>query len=128
MPKDLFLTLLVIVILLCTANLSQSEDAYTSFVSSISMLKAETYLVGPVWISALRSNEDPSKWTYTMYTPFEDVYRIKILMIFFNDNKKTHQVCMKIFDGPMETQKLYNGELKTNIKHTHIGFSALIEK
>lgn len=114
---------------LCTFAEAQQEKETINFATSVAMVKEKTYLIGPLWIVANRSIKDPMSWEIKLgNTSNVEIYKIKVVMIFFNDNKKILQNVMKIYDGPFDSQAVDTVNIRANYTHTHIGFSALVEK
>lgn len=127
MLKILAVTFLVIS--LCTPIVTAGEKESIEFATSIGMVKDKSYIVGPVWVMAKRSVKDPTSWKIKVANVMdEDIYNVIVIMIFFNDNKSITQNVMKIYEGPFGAGDLETINLRALYKHTHIGFSALIEK
>ena len=120
---------LFVLLSLCTPTVTAGEKKYIEFASSVAMVKDKSYLVGPLWVSAKRSIEDPASWQIKLANAMEeDIYKIIVVMIFFNDNKSVTQNVMKIFEGPFGAGDLETVDLYAIFEHTHVGFSALVEK
>ena len=118
---------LFLVLSLCT--FAQAEEETINFATSVSMLKNKQYLVGPLWIVANRYVKDPMKWDIKLANASEEeIYHIKVVMIFYNDDKTISQNVMRIYDGTFEGMGVEEVSIRAAYKHTHIGFSALVEK
>jgi hypothetical protein len=128
------ITIITILLALCISapsNAQEAEKDSTGFATSLGIVKDGTYVVGPLWIIAERSIKDPTMWEIKVANPYpEDIYNAVVVMIFYQNSKqaKVTQNVLRIYEGPMGAGDLSTVHLRVTYKHTHIGFSALIEK
>lgn len=114
---------------LCTFAQAEQEKETTNFATSVSMLKDKQYLAGPLWVVADRHIKDPQMWDIKLgNTEDEEIYRITVLMVFFDDNKSVNQKVVRIFQGTIDAGEIKDISIRASYKHTHIGFTAVIEK